>query len=327
MRFITETDQFFSPTMDVLLSDFAVSSNYDSRHVPYYSEYFENEQSVSGLIAQSGKAAFGILLTKDKFGKSNGYFGLPGVIVCSESLTNLDYHYIQIEIKKFLSSQLKPFHSSEKEKSGLSFYVDTSTAKTPIFEQLLNHSISCSHRFTRCINLQNTLKPWTKSVLTATKQAESLGINCKVWDYTTNDVYELKNSLRELQHLHFASSGKHTRSQETWNLQLKSLLDGSATLVTSYYNHEPVSSAFFIHSLHDSYYAVSASVARKDLPKGHFVLKTAIEHLKEKKFRLLHLGDQYSHFSKKTSTKEEGIEKFKNLFAGELRIDFLVKLR
>ena len=102
----------------------------------------------------------------------------------------------------------------------------------------------------------------------------------------------------------------------------KALKNGNAFVAQFRKEDEIVSSAYFMNTPFDVYYAVSASNPQiKGIPLSHLCITTAIEHCKKKGFRNFHMGEQYSQLSREISTKEMNIEKFKSFFGGEIKME------
>lgn len=79
--------------------------------------------------------------------------------------------------------------------------------------------------------------------------------------------------------LYFKAAGRLTRCNESWAIQEKAIINGSAFLVTNTISSVLQSTSFFWLSPRNCYYAVSAS--NRDLfskPLGHAVIDTAIDY-------------------------------------------------
>lgn len=320
MKIFEATDRDFGGKMDAILSEARIAPTYGSVHADYYAKYTKTGERVSGLVVATGdKPVLGLLYTHDRDGRSSGYFGMPALVVSRPYLPKVEERRAWELIDVFVHQRM------EKDKN-FKLLIDYETAKTQLFDEILKVASNCSIRFARVLDLEIPEQNWSKSVKTASKKAERSGVVCVVRDIYSSNSRDLEKGLEELRMLHLQASGRETRTLDTWQAQLQSLVNGSATLVTSYQADGPISSALFIHSLGDVYYAVSASQNSTDAPKGHVVMRHAIEHFKERKFKRLHLGSQYSHLVCQVSEKESGIEKFKALFGGHLNYYFLVTI-
>jgi FemAB family protein len=135
-----------------------------------------------------------------------------------------------------------------------------------------------------------------------------------------------KNIWSEFENLHLKVSGRKTRSQKTWDLQLEQIVNGEAILV---YGRDPknfilIGAALFVHTKHESLYAVAAYV-RDELPMpiSHAIQYVAMEYMKNNgvywhKIGEALLNERLSEFS----PKEKTISNFKAGFASNLISNF-----
>lgn len=327
MNVIRESNGEFSNKMDTLLSGARISPIYGSAHSDYYSIYSGNNESISGLITElDGRPEYGFLYSQNEEGFSNGYFGMPAVAVYAPSSPGISEVSVTHSTKALFNEIFMRIRKHKHGKEGVKVLLNKEFANTLVFEEVLKIASDCSLYFTRILDLENRMGSWSKSVKVSLDLAKNNGQICLVRDNLSSDVQDLERGLEELRKLHLEASGRETRSRDTWQAQLNSLIEGSATIVTTYHSGDPTSSSLFMHSLGDVYYAVSASVESKDIAKGHFVMKSAIEHFRKKNFKNLHLGTQYSQFTSKASAKDLGIERFKGLFGGSLEYYFVVTI-
>ena len=130
--------------------------------------------------------------------------------------------------------------------------------------------------------------------------------------------------------LHLASAGRVTRSEETWNLQYKSILSGDAFL--AYANDKTgklVGGALFNISKSEGYYSVGAYDRDLfDKPIGHAIQFRAIEEMKKLAIRFYHIGDiHYPGENLERSEKQNKITHFKSGFATHIFPRFIIKQR
>jgi FemAB family protein len=125
--------------------------------------------------------------------------------------------------------------------------------------------------------------------------------------------------------LHFDVSGRKTRSDETWALQLRQIAVGEALLVLLRDGEgKMVGGGFFQFSRDEALYAVGA-YDRKLFPKplGHVVQATAIDELKRRNIRWLKLGRRFFSSDSPTPTEKElSISEFKSGFSSHLFPEF-----
>lgn len=129
----------------------------------------------------------------------------------------------------------------------------------------------------------------------------------------------------EFTRLHLDVSGRKTRSDETWALQLRQITLGEALLVSLRDGEgKMVGGGFFQFSRDEALYAVGA-YDRKLFPKplGHVVQATAIEELKRRNIRWLKLGRRFFLRDFPTPTEKElSISDFKSGFSSHLFPEF-----
>jgi len=327
LNVIRESNGDFSNKMDTLLSRARISPIYGSVHSDYYSIYSGKDESISGLMTEiNGRPEYGFLYSQNEDGLSNGYFGMPAVAVYAPTSPEIMEFSATNLTKALLNEILFTIRSNRYGNEGVRVLLNKELANTFVFEEILKIASDCSLYFTRVLDLEHRMGSWSNSVKVSVNLAKNNSQSCLVRDSFSSDAQDLERGLEELRKLHLEASGRETRSRDTWQAQLNSLIEGSATIVTAYHAGDPISSSLFMHSLRDVYYAVSASVNRKDIAKGHFVMKSAIEHFRERNFKSLHLGTQYSQFTGKASAKDLGIERFKGLFGGSLEYYFVVSI-
>jgi hypothetical protein len=126
-----------------------------------------------------------------------------------------------------------------------------------------------------------------------------------------------RDSFDALRRLHFEAAGRNTRSDETWEAQWKTVVDGEAFLATSALDGVIVSASYFQLTRHDCYYGVSAADRSLfKLPLNHAPMWDAIRHAKELGCLRFHLGEQVWE-AEGATRKEAAIAEFKRGFGGE----------
>lgn len=144
------------------------------------------------------------------------------------------------------------------------------------------------------------------------------------WTVTVLDTPD-SSIWAEFAQLHLDVSGRKTRSDETWALQLRQIAVGEALLVLLRDGEgKMVGGGFFQFSRDEALYAVGA-YDRKLFPKplGHVVQATAIEELKRRNIRWLKLGRRFFSSDFPTPTeKEVSISEFKSGFSSHLFAEF-----
>lgn len=126
------------------------------------------------------------------------------------------------------------------------------------------------------------------------------------------------DTWKEFKNLHLKAAGRITRSDESWNLQYKIIVEDRGFLV-SIYDEEAkmVGGALIVFSANESRYE-SAAYDRDlfDMPLGHLVQFKAIEESKKRDFDFYFLGRRFFESDKPKPTKKEiSISEFKEGFA------------
>jgi FemAB family protein len=144
------------------------------------------------------------------------------------------------------------------------------------------------------------------------------------WTVTVLDTPD-SSIWAEFTQLHLDVSGRKTRSDETWALQLRQIAVGEALLVLLRdEDGKMVGGGFFQFSRDEAVYAVGA-YDRKLFPKplGHVVQATAIEELKRRNICWLKLGRRFFSSDFPTPTEKElSISDFKSGFSSHLFPEF-----
>jgi FemAB family protein len=129
----------------------------------------------------------------------------------------------------------------------------------------------------------------------------------------------------EFAQLHLDVSGRKTRSDETWALQLRQIEVGEALLVVlRNAEGKMVGGGFFQFSRDEALYAVAAyDRALFQKPLGHVVQVTAIEEFRYRNIRWLKLGRRFYPGENPAPTEKElSISDFKSGFSSHLLPEF-----
>lgn len=129
----------------------------------------------------------------------------------------------------------------------------------------------------------------------------------------------------EFMQLHLDVSGRKTRSDETWALQLRQIATGEALLVVLRDAEEKmVGGGFFQFTRDEALYAVAAyDRALFQKPLGHVVQATAIEEFRRRNIRWLKLGRRFYPGDVPAPTEKElSISDFKSGFSSHLFPEF-----
>jgi FemAB family protein len=133
-----------------------------------------------------------------------------------------------------------------------------------------------------------------------------------------------KYIFEKYKQLHIETSGRQTRSDESWNLQYQMILAKKAFLVVLYDSkNELVGGGYFNYTRDEAFYSVG--VYKRELfdqPLGHLVQFVAISFMKESGMKQYLLGRR--HYKSDIPSPEEkllNISGFKNGFATHLDIE------
>ena len=133
-----------------------------------------------------------------------------------------------------------------------------------------------------------------------------------------------KESLRVFKHFketHFISSGRKTRSDESWDIMYQMLLNGNARLFTLDHNQKTIS---FLFVGEFKNYSISWSQANveeyeKEFTPRHLLEWNVIKFYKEIEFDFYDIGEIYFDYCDYSfSNKEKNISNFKMKFGGNL---------
>jgi FemAB family protein len=124
--------------------------------------------------------------------------------------------------------------------------------------------------------------------------------------------------------LHIETSGRQTRSDESWDLQYQMILDKKAFLIALFdSNGELIGGGYFNYTRDEAFYSVG--VYKRELfdqPLGHFVQFLAISFMKDLGIRQYFVGKR--HYKSDIPSPEEkllNISSFKNGFATHLDME------
>ena len=159
--------------------------------------------------------------------------------------------------------------------------------------------------------IKRNIRSSYKSLITGGMRIWSVG----VLDFVDQSIWN------EFHQLHLRVSGRKTRSDETWALQLEEIGHRSAFLVyLKNSNGEMVGGGLFNFTRDEGVYAVGAyDRALFDKPLGHVVQYRAIEELKKRGVRWYKIGSRPFHSETPSPTdKEVSIGEFKQGFASYL---------
>jgi len=139
--------------------------------------------------------------------------------------------------------------------------------------------------------------------------------------YKIIDHNNYKGEIYKMMELHLQVSGKITRSEKSWALNEKMILNKKGFLISANYAEKIISFSFFFHNNGLSEYFSSCTDRNYFKQFNNITHKSiflAIQYLKNKNCKYLTLGETKNLYSEKVlSDKEKNIQVFKNSFGGE----------
>ena len=150
----------------------------------------------------------------------------------------------------------------------------------------------------------------------------------KLWKVKILDKPD-QHIWNEFKELHLFVSGKKTRSDETWELQLDSLKNNTSILIYLLDSmNKMVGAGFFDFSKDEAIYSVGAYDRNLfDKPLGHIVQYHAIQEFKKRNLKCYKIGIRhYINDFNLPSNKEVSIGEFKEGFATHITPRYHIKL-
>ncbi|MHA8097977.1 FemAB family protein [Aquirufa aurantiipilula] len=184
----------------------------------------------------------------------------------------------------------------------------------------LNSEASISTEFEIYVDLRFTIEEIKSKFRKSYKSLINQGLN--IWKVELFDSTNINdNEWRNFKNLHFEVSGRKTRSDETWAMQYRDILNEHSFYISlKNQNEELVGGAYFLITKDEGYYGVAAY--RRELfdkPVGHVVQYTAIQHCKELNLKWYKIGERpFKHLNKEVSDKELNIADFKEGFSTDV---------
>jgi len=136
-----------------------------------------------------------------------------------------------------------------------------------------------------------------------------------------------KDNFYKFKKFHVEVAGRQTRSNYSWDLQYKAILEGKAFLVLGYNKDLLVSGAHIIHGTDVAYYGVAVNdrgLMAENKPLGHAILFKSIIYAKEIGLQKFILGN----IETSNDNKINDIIKYKKGFTNTLasKAKYLVQL-
>ena len=188
--------------------------------------------------------------------------------------------------------------------------------------QSMKRGATCYSLHELFIDLQLELNDIRSNFRSSYKSLINAGL--KIWEVGVLDLPD-ESIWEEFKKLHLAVSGRITRSDETWRLQLSNIAGGKALLI--YLNDDKgkmVGGGFFDFTRDEALYSVAAyDRSLFDKPLGHVVQYCAIEEFKKRGLKWYKIGIRpYPADLNSPTDKEISIGEFKEGFATHISPKF-----
>lgn len=191
---------------------------------------------------------------------------------------------------------------------------------TKLQRSFLNNGAIVGCDFEMCVDLSMTLEDikarFRKSYKSLISQSLKLW-NVEIFDYNNINEVEWLN----FKELHHQVSGRKTRSDESWMMQLNDIRSKNSFYIALKNElNELVGGGYFLITKDEAYYGVAAY--RRELfdkPLGHLVQYKAIQYCKQLNLKWYKIGDRpFRHIVPEISDKEISIADFKEGFSTDL---------
>ena len=334
MKVITCENKEFDGLWDELCQQNLVHPILSLNHKDFYKELLGNNfiKDLSFIVLDQDTPILGVGLSSRRCDKGNlkfDYLGLAAPVVLSSESNSKQRKSAGLEVKRVLRD-IGLFDGQDIAEKGFKFEILNEIAlQSGLADEIFPLASKISPNLNRVIDLGLELNELhsdlSKSVKQAVKQSEKIPMLTSIIDLHSADS-EVEDAFDALKTLHFASAGRLTRSEKSWEIQKEGILNGSNFISQSRILGNVVSSALFLNGNNSSFYGVSAS--SKEFTKislSHCVVWEAIKYSKEVGMQKVFLGSQYSEKTQTVSQKEISIERFKSLFGGSLLLSVLAE--
>lgn len=207
-----------------------------------------------------------------------------------------------LELKKFLKiHEVKISFTNPYEKKNLNL-------------SIFNKNLKLLENYDLYLNLTQSLddikKKIRKSYLNIINRESSIKIN--IFDEKKND----EKIWLEFKNLHLQVSKKKTRSDESWEEQLKNLRDKKAYFFYLQKNNKLIAGSFFDVTDDEAYYSIGVyDEEAKTNNISHIIQYSAISFFKTKKIKWYYLGKYVSKIDSLNTKKDLNISFFKKGFS------------
>ncbi len=322
--------QGFSDKLNSFVSETRTSPVYANHFSEYYQEIQGNSEcNTSTLVTQNGKPILGLIFSTsfERTDTQNEitYFGLPAAFAISETCDPESVNGALKMLLQSLNDSKIPVSRGQISHPRTIQFKPEALRSTKV-EKLIFQESCVSLRFDRVLQLsqiKNTNK--TEYSKSAREAIRKRFLNVSLTSNRDSEII-IHENFNKLKNLHFLSSGRKTRSEKSWELQLEMIKNGSAVLVNGKAGNEILSSALFMLNYNSSFYGISAtSHEAKFIGASHEIIDFAVDNLPNFGIEEIWLGMQHSHALASTSDKQRSIEAFKGYFGGFIQTHLISK--
>ena len=301
------TQQWFSSSMPFRYTLDAI------RYYDRYSFNNPNDRKEHSSYITLNKEIIGVLLATVSKGELTSQ-GMPLLYPYIEpkSVADMDFAIVMKRVFNLLELEVKFAVSEIPMRCHFSFNPELTGAnrRREVFQNALYVDLSQDLSYIWSgirKSYKSLINRGTRELLIATYSSENI----------TNEIW------RDFRKLHFASAGRQTRSDQSWDAQFEMVKDNNAFLVTVQENGELLGCSLFTFNSFEAIYSVAAfDRTRGDLPLGHISQWQAIQELKERKICWYRIGEVSEE--QEEDVKQLQINHFKKGFVTDIIPEYIV---
>jgi hypothetical protein len=291
-------------------------ANYTENTINYYKEYFlpENFFDLTCIFfSQNNPVAIWPLFYSRKFGL--GYFDRPVYQpIFVDSFSKKNKKKIQNQLILFLKDLNK-----ETELKISEIFDGLQGVSNWIFLLKNNFKLIKLNQY-YYLHILNSLDEIKKNFSQNTRNLVNKNNNFSIFLFEKNICPDIWSDFMKL---HKIVSNKSTRSEQSWKLQLKSLLNEDSFFICAYHGKKIISGAFYLKGKNQAIYGVSATLEKyKKSNIFYHIKKKSIEYLITQKIKWLFLGKCYDDFDN-VSDRQKTISSFKEKFSSNLIFEYI----
>jgi hypothetical protein len=320
----------FKSQLDSFIATSLTNPIYSSQFCDYYRELgHEPQENRSIIVGSPGKELVALLFsTPTQPGVKNhqiSYFGLPSALLVSRTAAIEEVNgATHILLQELNNSNI--LVTNGRIRNPHDFLIDTHALRSNKIEKLFFSDSKVTLKFDRILDLsrspESVRSEYSKSARDAIKN-QSLDIKL-ISSESSQDAIEYE--FESLKRLHFLSSGKLTRSERSWDLQLQMIQNGSGVIVSGSTEKKVMTSALFMINSDAAFYGVSASEPSQERDGlSHQLIDFAIREFPKLGIHNIWMGAQHSSVTVQVSKKEQQIEEFKSYFGGSLHTSLIAR--